>query len=425
MFRSMTDSLRFAALGAFVVSSLALVSACSSKSSAASPNDAGDDSPVDDGAPPPCTLAVSKGPWSLAVDETTAKVRWESCIPDVHTLTLTPPTGAAFTRTPTVTVTVVDHTNPAPFLQDADFAGTYYMNEVALTGLAPSTCYAYAVDGVDGTSGRVCTARKSGESFKFIAIGDTNPGLGVTPPMIKTAYETDQPEFTIHAGDIEYYSSGLETYQLWMKLVAPMLRTGAFFPSIGNHEEEAPGKQQEYYDRFWGGAGFDGNNQHYRFHWGGVWFFALDTEQPDSPTSDQGTWLHDQLTNAKTQPGFRFSVVFFHRPWETCGDAGDDDANRAAWKPIFDDAVVKLVVAGHMHGYERFEMDGRTFVTAAGGGGTLGDVDANKSRSECASRVASGRFFHTVLFEVQPGKLLGTVVDDKGATRDTFTEIVP
>jgi hypothetical protein len=78
-----------------------------------------------------------------------------------------------------------------------------------------------------------------------------------------------------------------------------------------------------------------------------------------------------------------------------------------------------------MHGYERFEMDGRTFVTAAGGGGTLGDVNANTTRPECANRVASGRFFNTVLFEVKTGQLVGTVVDDTGATRDSFTETVP
>jgi hypothetical protein len=418
----MTLRLRFVSLAAFAFAFAC--GACSNNNGNNDANgDAGDD--VDDGAPPPCTLAVDKGPWSLAIDETSAKVRWESCVPDVHTMTLTPPTGAPRTLTPVVTTTYVTHTDPAALIQEADLAGTYYMNEAQITGLDASTCYGYSVDGVPDTDGRFCTARKPGETFKFIAIGDTNPGLGVTPPMINLAYTTDQPDFTTHGGDIQYYSSGLETYGTWMKLVKPMLRTGGFYPAVGNHEDEDDGEKQEYYDRFWGGAGFDGTNEHYRFHSGGVWFFALDTEQDDTPTGEQGAWLRDQLANAKTQPGFRFSVVYFHRPWETCGDTGDDDANRIAWKPTFDDAKVMFVIQAHMHGYERFVMDGRTFLTAAGGGGALGDVNANTTRPECANRVASGRFFHTVLLEVQPGQVVGTVVDDTGATRDTFTQVVP
>lgn len=411
-------SLSVAALAAFTFGLVA----CGNKSSNESPTDGGAE---DDDAFVPCTLAVDKGPWSLAVDETSGKIRWESCIADVHTLTLTAPDGSSRTLTPTVTKTETTHDNPAALIQETDIAGTWYVNEVDLDGLDASTCYTYAIDGVADTNGRICTARKPGDSFKFMAIGDTNPGLGVTPPMINTAYTTDQPDFTVHGGDIQYYSSGLETYGTWMKLVAPMLRTGAFYPAIGNHEDEDDGELQEYYDRFWGGAGFDGTNEHFRFHSGGVWFFALDTEQDDSPASPQGAWLRDMLADAQKQAGFRFSVVYFHKPWATCGDTGDDDGNRVAWKPIFDDANVRLVIQAHMHGYERFEMDGRTFVTAAGGGGTIGNVDANKTRPECAFRVASGGFFHTVLFEVKPGQLVGTVVDVDGKVRDSFTETVP
>jgi hypothetical protein len=78
-----------------------------------------------------------------------------------------------------------------------------------------------------------------------------------------------------------------------------------------------------------------------------------------------------------------------------------------------------------MHGYERFEIPGLTLVTAGGGGGALGDVNANTSRSYCNERVASGAFFHAEQFEIGPGTLSCTVVDDQGNVRDSFSHTVP
>jgi hypothetical protein len=408
--------------------------ACSSSSDGDKPTtdsavgaDAGIDTqaPGDDTAPPQCTLAVDKGPWVVAIDETHAKVRWEACVPGASGLSLTPEGGGATTKVASkVTAATIADTIEVPLISDADFAGTYYMHEVALDALVPSTCYTYVLDADASISGRFCTARAAASSFTFMALGDTNPGLGVTSAMVTKAY-AQKPDFTVHVGDIQYYASGLETWTSWMKLMSPMLRGGGFFPAVGNHENERPTEKKDYFDRFFGGAGFDGTNDFYRFHSGGVWFFSLDTEMDTSPASEQGAWLQSQLLDAQSKPGFRFSVVFFHRPWATCGDTSSNASDRTAYAPIFAKTGVQLVLQGHMHGYERFEIGGLTFITTAGGGGALGNVDANKDRPECADRKASGNFFHTTFFEVSAGQLKGTVTDDKGAVRDTFTKTVP
>jgi hypothetical protein len=86
---------------------------------------------------------------------------------------------------------------------------------------------------------------------------------------------------------------------------------------------------------------------------------------------------------------------------------------------------VPLVIQAHMHGYERFETAGLTLVTAAGGGGAIGNVNANTSRPYCNKRVASGGFFHGVVFDVTPGQLSAKVIDDQGAVRDQFQHAVP
>jgi hypothetical protein len=204
-----------------------------------------------------------------------------------------------------------------------------------------------------------------------------------------------------------------------------MLSQGALFPAIGNHENEKPDEYLQYEQRFFGGAGFDGKKAYYRFSTGGVWFFSLDTEDAVEGGSEQATWLEAELADASKQPGYRFSVVFFHKPWVTCGDTGDAPSARAHFEPIFAQYQVALVIQAHMHGYERFDFGALTYVTAAGGGGAIGDPDANVARPYCDKRVAHGGFRHAVIFDVAPGKLTGNAIDDQGMVRDTFTINVP
>lgn len=402
-----------------------LLLACSSKSTPVEPTDA--EGEVDDeSGVPTCDLAVSKGPWVVAASATTAKVRWESCRSGGGALFLSPEAGGGKQRfDSTVRDTQVTTTNDVPLRMTADWAGTYFMHEVALTGLTEGTCYSYELEPDSTAKGRFCTARAAGATFKFATLGDTNPGFGDITVLQDKTYTTEVPDFTIHQGDIQYYSSGLESYGYWMEKMRPMLRTGAFFPSIGNHESEKPNERTEYVERFWGNPGFDGNSDYYRFQWGGVWFFALNTEIAMDDKSPQGLWLQEKLADATTQPGYRFSVIFMHRPFVTCGDMDENDALRARYMPLFTKSNVKLVVAGHMHGYERFEMDDVTWLTSAGGGSLLGDVDKNITRAECVNRKSSGKFWNASVITVKPGEIDGVTYDDKGTLRDTFSRLVP
>jgi hypothetical protein len=426
-----------------VIAAAALLAACSSKapattsattSSSASSGAGGGHEGTGGGGGAgggvPCTASgVDKGPWSLAIDETSAKIRWEACRegtdPGVVFAPMAggPPTTvmaveSSYTTMHTYTA-VLDPSVPA------DVAGTYYMHEASLTGLSPATCYAYHLVAEPARAGRFCTARNSGDDFKFMAIGDTNPGIGPYAAGDLAHVLPLGPDFTVHGGDIQYYSSGLETWASWFPVMEPMLANGGMFPAVGNHESETPDEYVAYTERYFGGAGFDGNDQYYRFHSGGVWFFSLDTELPISTGSAQGAWLVQELADAMTQPGFRFSIVYMHRPLVTCGDTGDDPADRATLEPIFIQSHVPLVIQAHMHGYERFDFGNISYLTAAGGGGIIGDPSANTSRPYCGQRVVAGPWRHAVLLEVSAGVLKGTAIDWQGNTIDTFSLTVP
>jgi hypothetical protein len=406
--------------------------ACSSSSSpATSAPDAGDAG--DDGAAPPCTAEVNKGPWVVATDGTSAKLRWESCVTAAGTVTLTPePGGAAIKVTAKVqTVTTTDAPG-APFSDAQDVPGTWYENEVAFTGLAEATCYAYVVDRDATAKGRFCTSRKSGDAFTFAAVGDTDPGLDdhfrkVEEAVYGGAYPID---FTLHMGDIQYYSSGFEPYQAWFPMMAPLLRRGAMIPAMGNHEHEEPHEMTEMVLRFWGGAGFDGTDLTFDFQSGGIWFFSIDTELDFSATSEQMKWLVGRLDAVSKLPGYRFSVVYQHRPMWTCGDSDDHPDEQAYLAPFFKQYKVPLVMWGHMHGYERFVSDGTTYVTTAGGGGTIGDVNktaATKAYCNGAGnlRLASGPTFHAMVYDVSAAGVHGRAIDLNGAVKDDFTIAAP
>jgi hypothetical protein len=407
--------------------SLPLLVACTSSPSTPT-FDAGDDDASDAAIPCP-GAGVSKGPWVLAVDEVSAKVRWEACRPQGGlAMTFVPEAGGQGTTVvPVETSTFIPETYTAPLNPNAmpDYGGTWYMEEAALTGLTAATCYTYSLAADGARTGRFCTARKSGDPIRFLAIGDTNPALGDSTTNVLANVLPKKPDYTLHLGDIQYYDSTLETWALWATKMQPLLSEGAFFPSIGNHESEKPDELVNYTLRYFHGAGFAGTDAYYRFESGGVYFFVLDTELPTDGTSDQAKWIAAGLAEVSQKPGFRFSIVYFHKPFVTCGDTGDNPVARAYMEPIFKQYTVPLVLQAHMHGYERFEFPGITYVTSAGGGGSLGDVNKNIANPYCGQRVASGAFFHGLVVDVTTGKLSGQAIDDQGVVRDSFEKLVP
>ncbi|TKD08344.1 metallophosphoesterase family protein [Polyangium fumosum] len=377
--------------------------------------------PTDERCPGP---GISKGPWSLRADRTSAVVRWEACRQGVAGGVVFTPEGGGDAREATSTVTTYEVTTTRKAVLDPsappDEAGTYWTHEAVLSGLTPGACVDYHLAADPAAKGRVCAAKPDGADLRFLAIGDTNPGLNRITQKVLDQVLPMGPDFTLHGGDIQYYDSGLETYASWFPAMRPLLAQGAFFPALGNHELEVPEEYEAYYRRFFGGAGFDGAGDHYRFESGGVWFFSLDTEQPLGIASEQGIWLAESLADAASKPGYRFSVVFLHKPIVTCGDKSDDPATRAELEPLFVQHGVRLVIQAHMHGYERFAFPDLTWITTGGGGASLANVDENIDRPICAMRAASGTVRHAVILDATGKTLSGEVIDDKGTVWDTF-----
>ncbi len=417
-------------LGALAIGGLGAFLACSGSVPDAAPideEDAGDaGSEAEANACPPS--GVSKGPWSLAMTRTGIKIRWEACRADPKGgIVLRPESGGADVEAPstTSTTTIASTYTSLGNASPPDLPGTYTNHEVALKDLTPGTCFRYELLADRTKGGRFCTAQPDGGRVHFMAIADTNPALGQSTRRVLEQLIPLKPDFTIHAGDIQYYDSILETWAGWFPVMRPMLEQGALMAAIGNHEHEKDDEFENYTLRFFGDDTMGGRDAYYEFESGGVHFFALNSEGSIAPESPQGSWLTGRLAQASQRSGYRASIVFFHKPLITCGDTGQDDTSRTKYAPIFVQNKVPLVIQGHMHGYERFELDGITWLTSGGGGGRLGNTDENVSRAECASRKSAGAFFHAVDIVIEGKTIEGKTIDDSGALRDSFSITLP
>lgn len=371
---------------------------------------------------------VVSGPWALHFDETSAVVRWDGCAPGSTEIVVEPEEGGdAITVSGEQTASDVQTSYTLIDGVPPDLPGVYYKSEVVVTGLQPSRCYVYTLAADSGRSGRFCTARRAGDAFRFLAIGDTNPAIGDTRGVLDHAL-AEPVDFAIHLGDIQYYQSIFESWTTWFASMQPLLAAGAFQPSVGNHEYENDFEFQDYYARLFGGAGFDSNEvEYYRFQSGGVWFFSLSTEEELSAGSPQADWLEAELADAAAKPGYRFGVVYFHKPMMTLSEYTQKSGERAHFAPIFEQHGVKLVMAGHVHGYERFVDGALTYVVSGGGGALLHDLDAGAAErpEEASKRVAVAERYHATLIDVGADEFRGTAVSHDGEELDSFVIALP
>jgi hypothetical protein len=426
----------FAPLAPLALACAALVPfiACSSsKDDATQSPDAAtpdDDGSSDNNGPPCPASGIGKGPWSIGMTRTSILVRWEACRSGATPgVAYQPAAGGAAITVPTMEkpfVLTERHTAVlGPQRSPDDVPGTVYMHEAAITGLTPGTCYTYALVADPTLAGRFCTSQPDNGTVHFLAIGDTNPLLGDATTKLLGKVLPLKGDFILHGGDIQYYDSHLETWAGWFPAMQPLLALGSMQPALGNHEHETDDELDDYTLRYFGYPDLGGATMWYRFESGGIWFHLLDTEEPVEPGTPQGNWLTASLAEVMQKPGFRASILVMHRPFVTCGDNAENDGARKAYESMLVQYKVPLVIQAHIHGYERFEIDGITYVTTGGGGGLIGDMNANISRAECGMRKVSGGFFHAMDVVIDGPTIHATVIDDSGVKRDDFTVAMP
>ncbi len=412
------------------------------------PVDAGGDAASTDAYMPRTDAAIVlpqtdeplKGPFVMQPTTTSVLVRWETVLEPAHVEVDYAPQAGGTMQTATGSAHLTNvQLEYYGARQHPDIPGDYYVSEVTISGLTPATCYTYAIAGYPDDHGRFCTMHEATDHttpIHLYAIGDTSPAVQNTLRILSHTDPAAQ-DLTIHVGDLQYYSTIVESQSLWFDLMQPLLRANAFMPCEGNHESELAHELDDIYARLFDHPG-DTTDTTWWFHFqtGGVHFVSLSTERDISMSSDQWMWFSDTMDRIEAEPGYRFTIVYYHRPIYSVASYSPNLDNRAAIEAVITHHRVPMVLAGHMHDYERFQIGNITHITTGSGGfsdpmDTLDDLVATFP-ADAARRVVYGAFFEAMQIDIVPdtatpgGDLIqARVLDDMGMERDTFEIHVP
>ena len=233
---------------------------------------------------------------------------------------------------------------------------------ITFTGLLPDTLYAYRVgDGVHWSEWfQFKTAARGEKPFSFLYVGDAqNNILDLWARLIREGFrKAPDAGFILHAGDLINNAHSEEQWHEWFK-------AGGFIhsmlPSIstpGNHEMQP--RTQEEVAR---------NERHLSVQWRPQFNLPLNgipgmeetvyyvdyqncriiSLNSNKDPLQQTTWLEKVL---KENPK-KWSIVTYHHPLYSASARRDNADLREAWKPIFDNYKVDLVLQGHDHSYAR------------------------------------------------------------------------
>jgi len=263
----------------------------------------------------------------------------------------------------------------------------------------------------------------AGALTRFAAIGDFG-FAGPAEEAVADLVKGWRPEFVITVGDNNYPLGAADTIDVniglfYHSFIAPYVgRFGCgavrnrFFPSLGNHDWMTDGARP-YLDYF----ALPGNERYYDFVWGPVHLFALDSDpaEPDGNTADsvQAAWLKRRLAASTA----RWKIVYLHHAPYSSGPHGSQLALRWPYKAW----GVDLVLAGHDHDYERFDIDGLPYVVDGLGGAVFYPLGSPASGSVARYNENAG----ALLVEADATSLSGRFQTVDGRQIDTFALTKP
>jgi hypothetical protein len=201
--------------------------------------------------------------------------------------------------------------------------------------------------------------------FTFAVVGD----LGQTSDSEKTRNHVLESgaTFVVHAGDLSYADCDQERWDSFGELMHPLSSKATWMPVAGNHEVESPGGDCNTTSRFEAyehryaqflpfQAAKSDDSQYYSYDAAGVHFVMLCSYIDYSVGSPQLEWIAADLASVdRTVTPFVVAVV--HSPWYNSNHHHRHEAEEVVFRrnaePLLHAAEVDLMLAGHVHAYER------------------------------------------------------------------------
>ena len=304
----------------------------------------------------------------------------------------------------------------------------YQQHKIHLAGLKPNTKYAYDVlnDGSEEGKGTLTTFPNKITPFNFVVIGDSRNRHDVHSKIIKKIMEKN-PKFIINSGDLVANGRSIKDWEAFFRVNKEFMKSTPYYPVLGNHEKDSP----YYYDFF----DLPNNERYYHFTVGDALFIILDSEglQIDKPSfineensdkfwndafseyfTDQKKWL-DKILDLNKEAGFIF--IFQHKPLYSVKKSRVEESKktRKFWGDIFERHRVQVFINGHDHHYHHAIDNNVHFITAAGAGAPLYNIDALQPET-----VNSKKIEHFVNIEVNKDNAILHIIDIHGNEFDTI-----
>ena len=247
-----------------------------------------------------------------------------------------------------------------------------YSHKAAMTGLEPSTTYAYRVGDADAgiwsEVGYLTTRAAETHNVSFLWMSDSQVGRSDdTAPyaFMRKALEggltaTPDAAFVVNGGDIVQSSKYLHLWRSQFNGLQDILMNIPMMPVTGNHGASySVGGDHEIIKHF--NIDYPAENDapqygmFYSYNYGDVHFVVVNTDcynhsdhSHGALTDAQLNWLKADLA-ANTQP---WTIVMMHKPMFAIRQV-EEQANRLQLLDVLNDAGVDLVLQAHEHVYMR------------------------------------------------------------------------
>jgi hypothetical protein len=240
--------------------------------------------------------------------------------------------------------------------------------------------------------------------FSFVAYGDMRYAererYGIVIANAKARQQVvdqiavESPAFLVIAGDFVFRGFHAEDWTFFDRAIKPVRDRGIqIFPAIGNHEVGPfPSKtfggdalreietdtrervEARGLENYWKEFPEISQKRWYSARYANCYFLVLDSELDDDPSNAaQDQWIKGQLDAMPAEIDYIFVVL--HRPPYTAitGPVYDPRPAQIALRKSLEarqpaSRARIIVIAGHVHNYERYEHGGVQYIVSGGGG---------------------------------------------------------
>jgi hypothetical protein len=200
---------------------------------------------------------------------------------------------------------------------------------------------------------------------------DTHPGVR---KWLAQKVGEEKPDLLLLTGDMPFQGGNADDWKVYFQETALWTQERLrIYPTVGNHEV-LPDPRSGLTNYFAAYPQIDHHNW-YSVQMGNIYLITLDSSSMLSIGRAQRTWLESQLAHLPSSADFVFFL--FHIPLvsdlQTAFMVGIPSPDILALRHYLEAQAAAshakfVIFNGHIHNYERFEMNGITHVITGGGG---------------------------------------------------------